>query len=189
MIRMSSSRSVQTTTINDPSVLRPTVTNRYSASAEESSMVTATGSSRTPSPSDSDTPCFFRFSALFLGSNVAATGAIYAQHAYLSMRRDDRSTTTRQPPNGLLRDTNAAEADGVCRLSAYKGLGARAARSQKPPRRQRCVGARPSAHCAATAVGGEGLFGGTAVHGDDLMRATKSCCLRAVAMVAILAVN
>jgi hypothetical protein len=62
----------------------PIVTNRYSPSAESSSIVTANGSLKTPSPSASETPCFLTFAASFLGSKVAVTRLVYAYNTYTS---------------------------------------------------------------------------------------------------------
>src|SRR5436190_20060530 len=70
----------------DPNAFIPMVTKRCSRSALWSSMVSASGSFRTPSPADSDTPCFLMFAASFFGSNSTATEGVYARYAYSSNR-------------------------------------------------------------------------------------------------------
>ena len=62
----------------------PRVTNRCSLSADSSSIVTAKGSLKTPSPSARETPCFLRFAASFLGSKVVVTRQVYAYNAYIA---------------------------------------------------------------------------------------------------------
>src|SRR5438132_14389789 len=81
-MRTSSSHDVPTTTNRTPIVFSPRVTNRCSPSADSSSMVSANGSLKTPSPSARETPCFLRFAASFLGSKVAVTRLVYAHRAY-----------------------------------------------------------------------------------------------------------
>src|SRR5439155_3000480 len=84
MMRMSSSRGVQTTTLKDPKMFAPRVTNRCSPSDDSSSIVAANGSFKTPSPSASERPCFLRFATFFLGSKVAVTETVYAYNAYIA---------------------------------------------------------------------------------------------------------
>lgn len=103
---MSSPRPVQTTTINEPKILAPIVTKRCSPAADGSSIVRASGSLSTPSPSESETPCFRRLIAFFFGSNSMANGLLYAYCTYLAthLRGPQVGTTpTRErvcmPPN------------------------------------------------------------------------------------------
>src|SRR3972149_1990030 len=60
------------------------VTKRCSPSAAASSTVIASGSLSTPSPSDSETPCFLRLTASFFGSKSEVTWLLYALYAYPS---------------------------------------------------------------------------------------------------------
>ena len=55
--------------------------------ADSSSTVKARGSFSTPSPSESDTPCFLMFAASFFGSNSTDTFRIYVRYAYMSIWR------------------------------------------------------------------------------------------------------
>jgi len=92
MIRKFSPRGVQTTTLRDPNMFVPNVTNRCSPWADSSSTVKARGSFKTPSPSVSEIPCFLRFAASFLGSNIMVTQTIYAFSAYITRRKCRIST-------------------------------------------------------------------------------------------------
>jgi hypothetical protein len=60
-------------------VFIPTEMKRRSPSDEESSMVRASGSLSTPSPSAREMPCFFRFVASLVGPKVLDIHIIYAQ--------------------------------------------------------------------------------------------------------------
>src|SRR6266852_4656040 len=72
------------------------VTKRYSPSTLSSSTVSAKGSLRTPSPSESDTPCFLMFAASFFGSKSADTERLYAHYTYISMRHGSAKVQARR---------------------------------------------------------------------------------------------
>jgi hypothetical protein len=92
-------------------VFAPRVTNRSSPSAESSSIVTAKGSLRTPSPSARETPCFLIFAASFFGSKVAVTRLVYAYNAYVATRLENTRCS------GVLKaNAKAKGRGGLCRV-------------------------------------------------------------------------